>query len=262
MEYHERLIPGNSDWRENIAGHMQRYRFAGQFVAGKRVLDAGCGVGYGCGILQRAGASEVVGVDISEEALDIARKQFCRPGIRFVHGDCESLDLGEGNFDAIVALESLEHLPQPRNFLSRARNLLHGSGVLVCSTPNDRLTQPVNGRPRNPYHVHEYALEEFRALLADFFSDTLLLGQCYTAAYLEVMRLWQMRSNPAVRIGQLLQRLRFGEAPPVPPIMPTEGDYVISEANLEDAMVFLAVCRHPCKGATNVGPGLLGPGTT
>jgi hypothetical protein len=48
-----------------------------------------------------------------------------------------------------------------------------------------------------------------------------------------------------MRLGRIAQRLLRGRAPGNEPIFLTEGDYVISEANPEDAFFFVAVCRHP-----------------
>ena len=54
--------------------HLERYRWAAKFVAGKRVLDVACGTGYGTAILANAGATQVDGFDCSPEAVAFARK--------------------------------------------------------------------------------------------------------------------------------------------------------------------------------------------
>lgn len=248
-DYHERIVPGGSIWRENVANHMHRYRYACRFVSGMRVLDAACGVGYGSQMLLRAGANEVVGVDVADDALEIARSQFAIPGVRFVRDDCEVLGSVQGPFDLITAFECMEHFHEPRRFLGRACSLLRGSGVLVCSTPNPRFTgRGRNGRPGNPFHVHEPTLEELRELLQEHFDDVLIAGQRPTAAYEEIMRLNQLRSNPCIRAGRLLQRLLHGRSPAAEPVLQTEADWVISEANPEDAAFFVGVCKKPRRG--------------
>ncbi len=109
MAHVERIEPHQEEWKQWIGSHLHRYRFASQFVAGKRVLDAGCGVGYGTRVLIEAGASEIVAADVSEAALMSAEKLFSHPRVRFVRDNCETLQAVAGSFDAIVALESLEH---------------------------------------------------------------------------------------------------------------------------------------------------------
>src|SRR6266571_2896502 len=109
MTFIERVVPGELSSRGELAAHVQRYKFAAPFVQAKRVLDAGCGSGYGAKLLRGAGASEVVGVDISHEVIEIARKQYSEDGVQFLQDDCQSLSRVSGRFDVIIAFESIEH---------------------------------------------------------------------------------------------------------------------------------------------------------
>jgi SAM-dependent methyltransferase len=238
MPYVERLVPGNWAWDLDICAHAQRYRFASQFVRGKRVLDAGCGVGYGSRILAYFGACEVVGLDISEEALDTARKQFTHSRVKFLQDDCEHLRNVKGPFDVIVCLENLEHLNCPERFLSRAAENLCPDGMLICSTPQ---SLRVSGKPDNPYHVKEYSLGEFQELLEPYFGDIVICGQDVTATAKAVHVLW---SNPLVRLGRLLQALwgRKVQTPGTAGLRFTESDFVISEFNVQTARVLIAIC--------------------
>ena len=121
--------------------------------------------------------------------------------------------------------------------------------MLVCSTPNPRFTHhSSNGGPANPFHVHEPTLQELRELLRPYFEDVLIAGQRPTAAYEEIMRLSQLRSNPFIRVGRLLQRLVRGGSTSWEPVPQTEADWVITEANPEDAAFFVGVCRKPLRG--------------
>ncbi|MEO7916253.1 MAG: class I SAM-dependent methyltransferase, partial [Dokdonella sp.] len=96
--------------REIWYEHWHRYAFARSFCAGKRVLDAACGEGYGSNLLADV-AAEVVGVDLSEQAIKHARARYgTRQNLRFESADATALpDLGE-RFDIIVSFETLEHL--------------------------------------------------------------------------------------------------------------------------------------------------------
>ena len=238
----ERLVPGDIEWRKHIASHLQRYRFASQFVRGKRVLDAGCGVGYGCSFLAKAGALDVVGVDIDKDALALAEERFAYPSVRFIRDDCQAMDLVEGRFDVIIALESFEHFADVRRFLGRVAQLLCPGGVFVCSTPNGDQTCL-----DNPFHVKEYTYGEFEEVLREFFSDVTVLGQHWSAAYLGLQRLASVLwSSPFVRLGRWAQRLRGRPIEfPIGVDPPTEADLIISEANPELAWTFVAVCRRP-----------------
>jgi 2-polyprenyl-3-methyl-5-hydroxy-6-metoxy-1,4-benzoquinol methylase len=69
--------------------HLERYRYAEQFVAGKDVLDVACGTGYGSAILARAGARSVTGLDVSPEAVQFADQNYASATVRFLHGDAQ-----------------------------------------------------------------------------------------------------------------------------------------------------------------------------
>src|SRR5271156_1795322 len=85
----ERVIPGqvNDDlWSE----HLARYAFARRFAAGKRVLDAGCGAGYGSAELAGL-AAFVTGVDAASDAIEYARQAYPLPNARFLAASCTDL---------------------------------------------------------------------------------------------------------------------------------------------------------------------------
>ncbi len=247
MEYVERIEPGRPEWTDCIGSHLNRYRFGSKYVAGKRVLDAGCGVGYGTRVLLDGGASEIVAVDVSEDAVASAQKWFEHPRVRFVLDNCEQLTSIAGPFDTIVAFESMEHFQDRNAFLKQVTRLLSPGGVFVCSTPNALTTEAVkSGRPANPFHVREYSPEDFRQLLDGYFGDVRLTGQHPTAAFMLGGRISVLWSNPFVRLGWLIQRVRGHRVSwTCPRSVATEGDYVISEGNLERAEVVMAVCRQP-----------------
>lgn len=247
MSYVERIVPGQPEWNAYIAGHRHRYRFAAQSVRASRVLDAGCGVGYGSRMLADAGATEVIAVDISQDALDEARRRFAHPSLRFVQDNCETLTQVTGPFDTIVALESMEHFQRPRAFLERVAHLLSPDGVLICSVPNSLVLLPASdGRPRNPFHVHEYRPDELREILSTQFEAVTLMAQHFTGAYVLAKQSALLWSNPFFRLGSLLQTLLGHKLRWNPPVVEcTEADYVMREDDLHSAEVLVGVCRSP-----------------
>lgn len=164
----ERIIPGGVDtdlWNEHVA----RYAFAARLSRFKRVLDAGCGSGYGSAELARCALS-VTALDLSEEAVRDARARYPLPNLRFLQGSCNALPLRAGAFDLVVAFEVIEHLADWRGFLQEVRCVLTSSGQCIISTPNKRYYTESRGLTGpNPYHEHEFEFEEFRQeLLAVF----------------------------------------------------------------------------------------------
>jgi SAM-dependent methyltransferase len=168
----ERAMPGETQWAELSAPHMARYLAAAEHAKGLRVLDAGCGAGYGAALLKMAGASTVQAIDIDFEAVASARAQFGTGDVEYFVDDCEQLRHVAGPVDLICSFEALEHLAHPGQFLARASELLTPEGMLLVSTPDRRSTPPfVDGRPRNPFHIHEWYTEEFEALLTPYFAQ-------------------------------------------------------------------------------------------
>jgi SAM-dependent methyltransferase len=127
-----------------------------------RVLDAGSGTGIWVDFWQRAGAQEVVGLDISEDAVAALRRSH--PGVRF-----EVADLGadalpvEGPFDVVSAMSVLLHIVDPERWRRALRNLagvLRPGGHLVLIEPlvvhawhGEPFDETSNSRAR---HLDEY----------------------------------------------------------------------------------------------------------
>ncbi len=170
----ERVVPGLVEadlWNE----HLARYVFAARFVEGKRVLDAGCGTGYGSAELARAGA-RVVGLDVSPEAVEWARAHYSAPV--FLGGSCASLPFRAGAFDVVVAFEVIEHLHQQASFLAECRRVLAADGLLIVSTPNTLYYAEARAAVGpNPFHEHEFEADEFEAALRAQFANVSLLLQ-------------------------------------------------------------------------------------
>lgn len=148
----ERYIPEVWGHEQLGAEHHARYRLATQIAAGRRVLDAGCGVGWGTELLLDAGASAAVGVDIADDALRDAQART--PGARFVRASLEALPLADASVDLAVCFEAIEHIRDPRGGLDELRRVLAPGGILLVSSPN-----PAVYPAGNPFHVHELAPE-------------------------------------------------------------------------------------------------------
>jgi SAM-dependent methyltransferase len=130
---------GESVWpgvrNDLFVAHESIYSFFSGFVAGKRVLDAACGTGYGSAILAAVGAVQVVGVDLDPRSLRYARRHFAGPNLEFRLADCERLEFPPGSFDWIVSSNTLEHLHHPERFLAGAHRLVSAGGGLVVAVP-------------------------------------------------------------------------------------------------------------------------------
>jgi SAM-dependent methyltransferase len=169
----ERVIPDQVD-PDLLNEHLARYAFAARLVAGARVLDCGCGTGYGSAELA-ARAASVVGADLSSEAVAYAREHFSLPNLRFEQASCSSLPHPPASFDMVVGFEVIEHLVHWREFLAEVRRVLAPGGCFVVSTPNRLYYTESRAGVSNPFHVHEFEYEEFRNELAAIFPYVSLL---------------------------------------------------------------------------------------
>lgn len=172
----ERVIPGQVDidlWNE----HLSRYAFAARLARRKRVLDVGCGAGYGSAELANS-ASSVTGIDIGADAVAYATENYSRPNLSFQEAGATALPFPEDSFDLVVAFEVIEHLSDWEQLITEARRVLSPGGQFVVSTPNKayyaesrRMTGP------NPFHEHEFEFEEFKQALEKHFPHVLLFTE-------------------------------------------------------------------------------------
>jgi SAM-dependent methyltransferase len=157
-EADERFVPSTNRGSLVEAEHLLRYWWAAQLASGRRVLDAGCGVGYGTAMLAAAGAQETVGVDLSSDAVNAAAAGA--QAATFMEGDVHALPFEDDRFDVVVCFEVIEHVDRQDEVIAELDRVLAPSGVLLISSPN-RGVYP----PGNPHHVHEYVPEELLAAL-------------------------------------------------------------------------------------------------
>lgn len=163
----ERLLPGQADPLLE-AEHRARYRLASRWLAGRRVLDFGCGEGYGAEILLRGGARRVWGTDIDTGAIARSARHHGGGSCRFAVTDCLRSGLRSHSFEAIVAFEIIEHVPSPQAFLAEVQRLLTADGLLILSTPDKKIYSDDTGF-QNPFHVHELYQDELSDLVAEHF---------------------------------------------------------------------------------------------
>jgi len=236
VSYPERIVPDETE-PGIVAQHLKRYAFARPLCAGKVVLDAGCGTGYGSAYLAEA-ARRVVGVDVSEEALQYARERYAAPNVEFVHGDLQELAYADASFDVVVSFETLEHLERPESLVQQVVRLLRADGVFVVSTPHAVQTTTA---PANPYHRIELSRGDFEHLLRTHFGSVQLYGQ---------RRLQTTRHRALQRLDVVGLRRRLPFLRRAAPLVGTRAlvdatleDFEISADRFDGAEVLVAVCR-------------------
>jgi SAM-dependent methyltransferase len=194
LHYTERMVPEEAHAR-TFWEHIARYRFAKDFVRGKRVLDIACGEGYGAAALAKAGASSTVGIDVSPEVCDHARRKY---GLDARPGDAQAIPSSDRSIDVVVSFETIEHVDDPAAFLRECARVLVPEGTLIVSTPN----RPVytGEGTQNPFHRIEFDEKEFVSLLRSKFRAVRLYTQFPQSAAWWSPRALAAERSPWLRI--------------------------------------------------------------
>jgi len=126
--------------------HLTRYYISSKYCINKIVADVGCGCGYGSFILSEK-AKEVIGYDISSEAIAYAQKYYKKENIKYFENNF--INNVKTKFDVIVCLETIEHLSKSiESSLNQLVKLLRKKGVIVLSFPEKEK------KKSNIYHKH------------------------------------------------------------------------------------------------------------
>lgn len=137
----------------------KRYSFASKYTTNKDILDIPCGVGWGTSLLS---AKHITGIDISEEAINYARKHY--PRIDFLVGDMANILFRDSSIDVVICLEGYEHVEKDIGikFLNEVVRILKKDGLLVMSCP---IILREGRHSGNPYHLYEPTKEEIQSIL-------------------------------------------------------------------------------------------------
>ncbi len=228
-------VPAENYW---FRRHLAVYEWIGARVIGQRVIDMACGEGYGSEVLAR-GAGCVLGVDANPEAYEHARLRYQCQNLGFDRGLVETYGQ-PGAFDAVVFLQTIEHVQDPVAVLQHFRSLLAPGGVAYVSTPNLlTLAPPGAAKSDNPWHIKEYRAAEFAALCETTFAQVNLQG-LFHARRLRVHEL-------ALAGGWDAVHRRLGITKPFydrfTPAISTRDFALRDGVRLDRALDFLAVCR-------------------
>ncbi len=132
---------------------IERYMYVRQFVHGN-ILDLACGAGYGSYLMSKnPDVTSITAVDQSRKAIANAKENFSKNNIEFISGSPETVN---GQFDILVCLETIEHLPDPAILKQMADRL--EIPEIIISFPRKKTTH------YNPYHLWDFKKEDIRRL--------------------------------------------------------------------------------------------------
>jgi SAM-dependent methyltransferase len=159
----ERIIPDllskdESTGEETLKLHIERYEFASKHLNKGNILDIACGVGYGSYIIaQNDNCETITGVDIDADAIKYAKERYIHPKITFTNKNALEYT-GNIKYDTIISLETIEHIPNPANYIAHLKTLIKPGGYLIGSVPT---TPSVDA---NPHHVTDFTPASFRRI--------------------------------------------------------------------------------------------------
>jgi SAM-dependent methyltransferase len=170
----ERTIPDLDIENYWFRRHQVVYQRLAPRCAGREVLEAGCGEGYGADLIAGI-ARRVVAVDYDEAAVAHVRSRYAR--VQVMRANLAQLPLPDASVDVVVNFQVIEHLWDQAQFVSECARVLRPSGLLMVSTPNRITFSPGRDTPINPFHTRELNACELTQLLVDAgFSEVSISG--------------------------------------------------------------------------------------
>lgn len=172
------------------AMHAASYTFVQAICTGKKVLDFGCGSGYGTRRISEF-AQEAQGVDVASDAVEYAKARYRNDNLHFLQIDPQSpLPFPDGSFDVLLSFQVIEHVSDDDAYLREAHRLLKPGGTLVVITP-DRESRLLPGqKPWNRWHLREYAMPQLADKIRRRFQlkSELRMGARWEIAATEIRR--------------------------------------------------------------------------
>ncbi|MHB8780152.1 MAG: class I SAM-dependent methyltransferase [Candidatus Geothermincolia bacterium] len=235
----ERTLPGISEENYWFQRHLFAYRQVLPLLFGKRVVDLGCGEGYGVALMGEC-AALAVGIDLAPEAIYHARAKYADEKVRFDYGDVFSLPYADGEFDVAVSLQVIEHLREPASYMNEMRRVLAPGGIAVITTPNRLIISPGQDTPICPFHLFEFDPREFSDFLDGFFPEHRIQGVFHGR---RLAGFHPLEGAEPAGWGRLLPRrlaLAHRSRCFVPSIRASH--FRLEETRLDEALDFLAIC--------------------
>ncbi|MHC4753111.1 MAG: class I SAM-dependent methyltransferase [Planctomycetota bacterium] len=172
MEVLKFVVPGKTQ-EDEVVAHTNRYNFARRYVKGKRVLDAGCGAGYGSQIMLDAGAKKVIGIDIDKDALVYAKSHY---NGKFLNMDITNMKFKKNSFDVVVSFEVIS-VSFWQEAIDEIKRVLKNRGLFISSNPVMGYSRLEDWRQSNVIRAPLFSKDELMSKFQNNFSNTRFYGQ-------------------------------------------------------------------------------------
>jgi 2-polyprenyl-3-methyl-5-hydroxy-6-metoxy-1,4-benzoquinol methylase len=182
----------------NYLNHCKFYRFVGQFVNNKKVVDVGCGSGYGSKILKDCGSISYDGFDISKSSIEYAKSHFNDYGTFGISSITDISQVADGTYDITICSEVMEHIKEynmEQQAIEELKRITKNKGLIIIGTPNSELLSN-----------HGFSYDEINGLFAKNFSHYCIFENAFIP-FGENKKAWTKRyeeKNTGVIISELI----------------------------------------------------------
>ncbi|MET8774662.1 methyltransferase domain-containing protein [Nocardia sp. NPDC004654] len=180
----ERTVPGIAEENYWFRRHEIVYARLLDRCAGKTVLEAGSGEGYGADMIAGV-AAKVIGLDYDASAVAHVRARY--PRVEMIQGNLAALPLDDASVDVVVNFQVIEHLWDQSQFLRECHRVLRSGGELLISTPNRITFSPGRDTPLNPFHTRELNADELTELIVEAGFEVALMTGVHHGATLKAL---------------------------------------------------------------------------
>ncbi|MEW6101142.1 MAG: class I SAM-dependent methyltransferase [Candidatus Omnitrophota bacterium] len=219
-----------------FAQNFKPYVFIGDFIKGKKVLEVGCGDGYGAHYLSGL-AKTIIALDYEPEVVLQAKNKYKAKGLQFISMDAAELALKDALFEAVCSFQVIEHIPQEKlmKYLSEIKRVLKKGGRFYLSTLNlAHAMKSPRSYQKNPAHCQEFRLYRLKAFLAGVFRNVEVYGLHLSAKHNFIQRLKKIGIFNILPANLDPVKQFYARVSP--------DDFIVSGHNLEKASDFICIC--------------------
>lgn len=182
----------------NYLNHCKFYRFVGQFVNNKKVVDVGCGSGYGSKILKERGSISYDGFDISKSSIKYAKSHFNDYGTFDISSITDISQVTDSSYDITICSEVMEHIKEynmEQRAIEELKRITKNKGLIIIGTPNTELLKN-----------HGFSYDDINGLFFKNFLHYCIFENAFIP-FGENMKAWTKRleeKNTGVIISELI----------------------------------------------------------
>nr|WP_245709361.1 class I SAM-dependent methyltransferase [Rhodococcus tukisamuensis] len=238
----ERTVPGVPEENYWFRRHEVVYQQLLARCAGRVVLEAGSGEGYGANMIADV-AEKVIGLDYDQSAVEHVRARYPRIDMR--QGNLADLPLPDASVGTVVNFQVIEHLWDQAQFLTECFRVLEPGGELMVSTPNRITFSPGRDTPLNPFHTRELNAAELTELLVEAGFEVELMTGVHHGPRLRELD----AKHGGSFIDAQIDRALAGEPWPQDLVADVEAitvdDFALVEADIDASLDLVALARKP-----------------